>query len=147
MKKLKKFPMRCCGNSPGKMHTENCDMGQPGSGTHYNHSGSTACTSAAAKRRKSTAELKNRKQLSRAQIIKSAPRGGVKRTSAIKSRPLSGAGLKKQRRPQMKKVRDENAQSIDNQVLYNIDSNGRAVQVLGSSQDDGSQMNNYNYSE
>jgi len=31
VKKLEKYPMRCCGNSPGKQHTINCDMDRPGS--------------------------------------------------------------------------------------------------------------------
>ena len=29
-RKLEKYPMRCCGNSPGRMHTKNCEMERPG---------------------------------------------------------------------------------------------------------------------
>ena len=54
MKKLKKYPIRCCGNSPGKHHVDSYEMGRPGSANQY--SASTACT-----RRKSTAAIKNRK--------------------------------------------------------------------------------------
>jgi len=30
VKELVKYPMRCCGNSPGKKHSKNCDMDRPG---------------------------------------------------------------------------------------------------------------------
>ena len=61
LKVLVKYPMRCCGNSPGKQHSNTCDMDKPGQKSTF---ASTSANTTSAK--KGTSQGKN------GRIIKSA---------------------------------------------------------------------------
>ena len=118
-RRLEKYPMRCCGNSPGKMHTKNCERGQPG----YESFTTNASSSAAGKRKSSASK----------RTMKSSKRSMRRSASAMKRKPrparASGGGQKNLEVQHM--VQDMGG--VD-QALYNINANGQAVH-FGESQD------------
>lgn len=91
VKDLQKFPTRCCGNSPGKQHTNNCEFDAPG---YKNYIPGTRESSP-------NSMMKPKKKQVKTRLIKSAAK--VRKTqigTKGKSRPQSTTGLKKIRKRQ-----------------------------------------------